>query len=725
MQVLTLIARSLAAAVAPVAGAQSFVIDTTHIPVGAPYNVSSTENVDFGDIDGDGDLDAIFADGGDSGNDRNRLWLNMGNLQGGLLGEFRDRTNQRLPNVQDTSRDVEFVDLDGDGDLDIYSSNTSTASNQSNRWWINTGGLQGGTVGFFVDETSTRWVNLGVNNGTTSSSIAPGLVFPSGGFIDFSCDCDFGDLDNDGDLDLVHSSYGGVLGGQTPTRLFLNDGLGHFEEFNPSGHQLVGQDISDGEPGLWCEGIQTANTLLADGSECDVAGVTLDLDIADHDGDFDLDIILGERNGPVRMHANRSSENGGPLGFRDVTGAVFPPGYATGGNHYEQEWGDLDGDGDLDLYGVNWRSLVQPRDAVLENLGGGVYGNLVEFTADDQDDNEADFLDYDQDGDLDVFVANFGGFSRLYRNDGGFSFTDVTAAELPSTGSRSLDADAGDLDGDGDTDVFTAQDAGQPNLYLRNVSEVPDTTAPRIPAVEQAPDRAASATPTVVRAHVLDNAPYYSTWYDATQLEYSVGGGVWSAVPMVSSAGQVFRGELPGNLVGTVSYRVRSSDPAGNVGLSTVRSYVASGACAGNPLAYCTAGTSASGCQATLSSTGTPSATSPSGFTVTASAVEGAKDGLFFYGFNGAQAAPWGNGTSYQCVVPPVKRAGLLQGSGTGGSCDGVLAQDLNAFWAGASPSKVPAAGQLVWLQLWYRDPLGTSNQTTGLSDALQVSTCP
>ena len=58
------------------------------------------------------------------------------------------------------------------------------------------------------------------------------------------------------------------------------------------------------------------------------------------------------------------------------------------------------------------------------------------------------------------------------------------------------------------------------------------------------------------------------------------------------------------------------------------------------------------------------SATAPCGFTLSATAVEGQKDGLFFFGTNGQQANPWGNGTSYQCVVPPVVRAGTLAGSG-------------------------------------------------------------
>jgi hypothetical protein len=137
---------------------------------------------------------------------------------------------------------------------------------------------------------------------------------------------------------------------------------------------------------------------------------------------------------------------------------------------------------------------------------------------------------------------------------------------------------------------------------------------------------------------------------------------------------------------------------------------------------YCTAGTSASGCQASLCASGQASASAPSGFELVALSVEGAKDGLFFFGTNGRQANSWGNGTSFQCVVPPVVRAGLLGGTGTAGACDGSFSQDLNAFWCPACPkaNKNPGAGAVVQAQLWYRDPLSTSNQTTSLSDALE-----
>jgi hypothetical protein len=145
------------------------------------------------------------------------------------------------------------------------------------------------------------------------------------------------------------------------------------------------------------------------------------------------------------------------------------------------------------------------------------------------------------------------------------------------------------------------------------------------------------------------------------------------------------------------------------------------------PGTYCTAGFSASGCQALISAAGSPSASATSGFQLTASAVEGQKDGLFFFGTSGRQANAWGSGTSYQCVVPPVSRAGLLPSSGTTGACDGAFAQDLNGLWCPGcpKPAKNPGAGALVQAQLWYRDPLNTSNQTTSLSDALEFCVAP
>jgi hypothetical protein len=146
-----------------------------------------------------------------------------------------------------------------------------------------------------------------------------------------------------------------------------------------------------------------------------------------------------------------------------------------------------------------------------------------------------------------------------------------------------------------------------------------------------------------------------------------------------------------------------------------------------SPVNYCTAGTSASGCTALLTATGIASASAPTGFVVTAGTVEGQKDGLFFFGQNGRQANPWGNSTSFQCVVPPVNRSPLIVGGGTLGACDGASSRDLNAWWCPACPrpAAAPTPGVPLQIQFWYRDPAATNNQKTAMSDALEVIPCP
>jgi len=74
--------------------------------------------------------------------------------------------------------------------------------------------------------------------------------------------------------------------------------------------------------------------------------------------------------------------------------------------------------------------------------------------------------------------------------------------------------------------------------------------------------------------------------------------------------------------------------------------------------------------------------------------------------------------------VPPVKRGAPITGRGAGRTCGGVFVHDLNARRT-SGPNRNPGAGALVQAQLWYRDPLNTSNQSTSLSDALEFSVCP
>ena len=720
---------TLAIATALPAGAQSFQHNTTDAPTGGTANNSFTENLSFADVDRDGDMDVVFADGGDLGNDRNRLWINQGGAQGGTVGVFVDDTGARLPNVPDASRDIDFADIDLDGDYDFFASNSSGNSNQGSRFFVNQGGDQGGTEGFFLEATSTAFINLGVNDGiTTFSSIDPAIVLPSGTWVDWSCDSAFADLDGDGDMDLVHTTYGNLAQGKSPSRLFLNDGAGHFEEFNPSGFQLTGLELDDGDPALWAEGVQMDETKDTTGLEADVATRGLAVSIGDLDGDLDIDILLGEKVSVPRIFTNRLVETG-TLSFRDRSHAVLPgPNWSPGKGSYEQDVGDFDNDGDLDIYGTGWNSLLQPPvDLEFRNLGS-TYSAAVPNSVPYTDHGEPDFIDYDNDGDLDLFLCAETEDERLVENAGsgsGYVLAEAVGG-LPAVTMSSQGADVADVDQDGDYDVFVANGLGEANAFYENITQVADTTAPRVMHLEQAPDRDAGFEPTEIRCHVYDNTTWALTQFARVAVQYSVNGAPFTDVDMTFSGGQVFRGVIPGPTEGVIDYRVRATDLQGNVGVSSTLSFSA-GPCSGDPVSYCTAGFSASGCQALIQASGTPSATLPSGFTLSTTGVEGGKNGLYFYGTNGRKASSWGNGTSFVCVIPPRLRGGFLSGVGTTGQCDGSFNQDLNARWCATcpKPSHNPGAGALVQAQLWYRDPQNTSNQTSGISDAIEFTVCP
>jgi hypothetical protein len=140
---------------------------------------------------------------------------------------------------------------------------------------------------------------------------------------------------------------------------------------------------------------------------------------------------------------------------------------------------------------------------------------------------------------------------------------------------------------------------------------------------------------------------------------------------------------------------------------------------------YCTSGTTTSGCNATIAGTGTPSGSSGSGFTISVSGVEGAKQGLLFYGISGRIVSPWGLGSSFLCVKAPTQRMPVQNSGGTVGQCNGVLSIDWNTYVAGtAGALGTPfVGGEVVNAQSWFRDP--PSPKTTNLSNGLEFSVTP
>ncbi|MFM7298401.1 MAG: hypothetical protein ACKO4Q_14440 [Planctomycetota bacterium] len=143
------------------------------------------------------------------------------------------------------------------------------------------------------------------------------------------------------------------------------------------------------------------------------------------------------------------------------------------------------------------------------------------------------------------------------------------------------------------------------------------------------------------------------------------------------------------------------------------------------PVSFCTAGTTTNGCSATMSASGTPSASATSGFTLTVSNVEGQKQGLIFYSITGQQAVTWGNGTSFLCVKSPTQRLLAQNSGGTVAACNGSLTNDWLAFIA-VNPTSLGAplaTGQVYQAQGWFRDP--PAAKSTSLSNGLEFTLAP
>jgi hypothetical protein len=136
-------------------------------------------------------------------------------------------------------------------------------------------------------------------------------------------------------------------------------------------------------------------------------------------------------------------------------------------------------------------------------------------------------------------------------------------------------------------------------------------------------------------------------------------------------------------------------------------------------LAYCTAGVTSLGCQPLLTAVGLPSASASSGFVLSASALDGQRSGLIFYGVSGAHAAPWSaTSSSFLCVKSPTQRMGVGASGGSAGACDGVLVEDWNAFTANqpGALGQPFVGGELVHAQAWFRDP--PAPKSTNLTNA-------
>ena len=142
-------------------------------------------------------------------------------------------------------------------------------------------------------------------------------------------------------------------------------------------------------------------------------------------------------------------------------------------------WSDYDLDGDLDFFiGSGPANGTLQADwlyrNVLVELDRMLFGRILTapLGTDLQDGQLWNWIDYDNDGDLDAYLTNWRGVgtgmaNRLYRNDDG-SYVGVTAGAIVTDADASLSSIWGDYDNDGDLDCVVANDSGQPDRYYRN-----------------------------------------------------------------------------------------------------------------------------------------------------------------------------------------------------------------------------------------------------------------
>lgn len=179
----------------------------------------------------------------------------------------------------------------------------------------------------------------------------------------------------------------------------------------------------------------------------------------DNDGDLDLAVSLG--SGEVRLYRNDA-------GVLVSVGAQL--GMPQAGSHELRglSWGDFDGDGFIDLLGGS-----TPKDKFTVVLRNERAQKFVDVAADigltipNRSARQTNWIDYDNDGDLDVYSADRSGENKLFRNTGG-KFEQVFAGVGPSDSRPTVGACWFDMDNDGDLDLYLANQSGATDAMWRN-----------------------------------------------------------------------------------------------------------------------------------------------------------------------------------------------------------------------------------------------------------------
>jgi hypothetical protein len=356
-----------------------------------PQVALDSEDIAVGDFDRDGDPDVVIVTEDPVGGVRyNEYYLNDGQ------GNFSDVHTRLPPTIE--SNAVAAADIDKDGDLDLV-----VGDRGRERALMNDG------RGFFSDESATR---------------LPAVP------LDATQDVTLGDVDRDGDLDLV------VANEQGTNQLLLNDGRGFFTPA-PAGSLPLRQTRE----------------------------ATRNADLGDVDGDGDLDLVVANEQGTNQLLLNDGR------GFFTPAPEGSLPLRQTREATRNADLGDVDGDGDLDLLFANVSfGGGDPQGRLLLNDGRGVFSDVTSARLAGMVVGaiDADLVDLDGDGDIDIVTAHFpAGPFRVYLNGGGGSFGDATARFFPpGLIGQGLEIEAADFDRDQRLDLYLANFVESPDMLL-------------------------------------------------------------------------------------------------------------------------------------------------------------------------------------------------------------------------------------------------------------------
>ena len=182
------------------------------------------------------------------------------------------------------------------------------------------------------------------------------------------------------------------------------------------------------------------------------------VEASDYDGDGDVDLYVGSYD-PVSSSYKHYLFNNDMGRFKDVSNDA---GIRHSGNESSAAFADYDNDGFLDLFIVK-----ENGDVLYRNSGKGTFEDVTKqtLTGSNSGGNKALFFDLDHDGDLDLFEARSNS-NLLFRNNGDGTFQEqAVKMGLSGTNFVSRDAAFGDFDDDGDIDLFVVNENTSNVLY--------------------------------------------------------------------------------------------------------------------------------------------------------------------------------------------------------------------------------------------------------------------